>query len=144
MGSGLYVGRSVQELPVFQVTNTAATFPVLNGELLLLKGILEIQNLSGCLGVAAVGASVGIKGVTNCIKFTACVCLDAHRYLQSIVETILIYQHFKKLTPEQHTAKQELVDFWMDFLVEATKTDVSVVRFPVSGWLGGMECCGFK
>ncbi|XP_054675438.1 mitogen-activated protein kinase kinase kinase 5 isoform X2 [Grus americana] len=52
-------------------------------------------------------------------------------YLKSIVETILIYQHFKKLTPEQHTAKQELVDFWMDFLVEATKTDVSVVRFPV-------------
>lgn len=66
MGSGLHVGRSVQELPVFQVTNTAATFPVLNGELLLLlKGILEIQNLSGCLGVAAVGASVGIKGITN-------------------------------------------------------------------------------
>ncbi|XP_025977072.1 mitogen-activated protein kinase kinase kinase 5 isoform X2 [Dromaius novaehollandiae] len=52
-------------------------------------------------------------------------------YLKSIVETVLIYQHFKKLNPEQHTAKQELVDFWMDFLVEATKTDVSVVRFPV-------------
>ncbi|OXB68432.1 hypothetical protein ASZ78_010053 [Callipepla squamata] len=52
-------------------------------------------------------------------------------YLKSIVDTILIYQHFKKLNPEQHTAKQELVDFWMDFLVEATKTDVSVVRFPV-------------
>ncbi|XP_074804590.1 mitogen-activated protein kinase kinase kinase 5 isoform X1 [Natator depressus] len=52
-------------------------------------------------------------------------------YLKSIVETILIYQHFKKLYPEQHVAKQELVDFWMDFLVEATKTDVSVVRFPV-------------
>lgn len=61
-------------------------------------------------------------------------CLDDHRYLKSIVETILIYQHFKKLTPE-HTAKQELVDFWMDFLVEATKTDVSVVRFPVSDWV---------
>ncbi|KYO19067.1 mitogen-activated protein kinase kinase kinase 5 isoform X2 [Alligator mississippiensis] len=52
-------------------------------------------------------------------------------YLKSIVETILIYQHFKKLNPEQHVAKQELVDFWMDFLVEATKTDVSIVRFPV-------------
>ncbi|XP_071405245.1 mitogen-activated protein kinase kinase kinase 5 isoform X2 [Pithys albifrons albifrons] len=51
-------------------------------------------------------------------------------YLKTIVETILIYQHFKKLTPE-HTATQELVDFWMDFLVEATKTDVTVVRFPV-------------
>ncbi|XP_060229462.1 mitogen-activated protein kinase kinase kinase 5 isoform X3 [Meriones unguiculatus] len=52
-------------------------------------------------------------------------------YLKSIVETILIYKHFVKLTTEQPTAKQELVDFWMDFLVEATKTDVTVVRFPV-------------
>lgn len=54
------------------------------------------------------------------------------RYLKSIVETILIYKHFVKLTTEQPVAKQELVDFWMDFLVEATKTDVTVVRFPVS------------
>ncbi|XP_024614813.1 mitogen-activated protein kinase kinase kinase 5 isoform X1 [Neophocaena asiaeorientalis asiaeorientalis] len=52
-------------------------------------------------------------------------------YLKSIVETILIYKHFVKLTSEQPVAKQELVDFWMDFLVEATKTDVTVVRFPV-------------
>uniref|UniRef100_A0A8D2C510 mitogen-activated protein kinase kinase kinase n=1 Tax=Sus scrofa TaxID=9823 RepID=A0A8D2C510_PIG len=52
-------------------------------------------------------------------------------YLKSIVETILIYKHFVKLTSEQPIAKQELVDFWMDFLVEATKTDVTVVRFPV-------------
>nr|XP_060609417.1 mitogen-activated protein kinase kinase kinase 5 isoform X1 [Anolis sagrei ordinatus] len=52
-------------------------------------------------------------------------------YLKSIVETILIYQHFKKLNPEQQIAKNDLVDFWMDFLVEATKSDVSVVRFPV-------------
>lgn len=74
---------------------------------------------------------------TGCTKFTVYICLDDHRYLKSIVETILIYQHFKKLTPEQHMAKQELVDFWMDFLVEATKTDVSVVRFPVSGWFFG-------
>uniref|UniRef100_A0A8C0LB18 mitogen-activated protein kinase kinase kinase n=1 Tax=Canis lupus dingo TaxID=286419 RepID=A0A8C0LB18_CANLU len=52
-------------------------------------------------------------------------------YLKSIVETILIYKHFVKLTTDQPVAKQELVDFWMDFLVEATKTDVTVVRFPV-------------
>ncbi|XP_036171998.1 mitogen-activated protein kinase kinase kinase 5 isoform X5 [Myotis myotis] len=52
-------------------------------------------------------------------------------YLKSIVETILIYKHFVKLTTEQPVAIQELVDFWMDFLVEATKTDVTVVRFPV-------------
>uniref|UniRef100_A0A8C6TQH3 Mitogen-activated protein kinase kinase kinase 5 n=1 Tax=Neogobius melanostomus TaxID=47308 RepID=A0A8C6TQH3_9GOBI len=52
-------------------------------------------------------------------------------YLGSLVETILIYQHFKKPCTEQPAPKQEMVDFWMDFLVEATKKDVSSVRFPV-------------
>ncbi|XP_075893755.1 mitogen-activated protein kinase kinase kinase 5 isoform X1 [Nelusetta ayraudi] len=52
-------------------------------------------------------------------------------YLRSLVETILIYQHFHKPGVEQPAPKQELVDFWMDFLVEATKTDVTSVRFPV-------------
>ncbi|KAM8831869.1 mitogen-activated protein kinase kinase kinase 5 [Spinachia spinachia] len=52
-------------------------------------------------------------------------------YLGSLVETILIYQQFKKPGVEQPAPKQELVDFWMDFLVEATKKDVSSVRFPV-------------
>lgn len=49
------------------------------------------------------------------------------------METILIYQQFKKPGMDQPAPKQELVDFWMDFLVEATKKDVSSVRFPVSG-----------
>lgn len=53
------------------------------------------------------------------------------RYLRSLVETILIYQHFNKPGVEQPAPKQELVDFWMDFLVEATKKDVTSVRFPV-------------
>lgn len=53
------------------------------------------------------------------------------RYLCSLVETILIYQHFKKPSTEPPGPKQELLDFWMDFLVEATKKDVSSVRFPV-------------
>lgn len=52
-------------------------------------------------------------------------------YIKSTVEVILMHQHFKKQSPEQHVAKQELVDFWMDFLVESTKSDVAVVRFPV-------------
>ncbi|XP_072301251.1 mitogen-activated protein kinase kinase kinase 5 isoform X3 [Eucyclogobius newberryi] len=52
-------------------------------------------------------------------------------YLRSLVETILIYQHFKKPGTEQPAPKQELVDFWMDFLVESTNKDVSSVRFPV-------------
>ncbi|TMS12539.1 Mitogen-activated protein kinase kinase kinase 5 [Larimichthys crocea] len=54
-------------------------------------------------------------------------------YLRSLVETILIYQQFKKPGMEQPAPKQELVDFWMDFLVEATKKDVSSVRFPTKG-----------
>ncbi|KAI4898971.1 hypothetical protein NFI96_025883, partial [Prochilodus magdalenae] len=52
-------------------------------------------------------------------------------YLCSLVETILIYQHFKKPSSESPGPKQELLDFWMDFMVEATKKDVSSVRFPV-------------
>lgn len=61
-----------------------------------------------------------------------CLYLLMFRYLKSIVETILIYKHFVKVTTEQPVDIQELMDFWMDFLVEATKTDVTVVRFPVS------------
>uniref|UniRef100_A0A8B9JR23 mitogen-activated protein kinase kinase kinase n=1 Tax=Astyanax mexicanus TaxID=7994 RepID=A0A8B9JR23_ASTMX len=52
-------------------------------------------------------------------------------YLCSLVETILIYQHFRKPSSEPPGPRQELVDFWMDFMVEATKKDVSSVRFPV-------------
>lgn len=52
-------------------------------------------------------------------------------YLNSVVETILIYQKFRKPNLEKPVSKQEVVDFWMDFLVESTNTDVSVVRFPV-------------
>ncbi|KAG8444447.1 hypothetical protein GDO86_009576 [Hymenochirus boettgeri] len=52
-------------------------------------------------------------------------------FLNSVVETILMYQHFKKHHQEQQIAKHELVDFWMDFIVESTNSDVSVVRFPV-------------
>nr|XP_061806510.1 mitogen-activated protein kinase kinase kinase 5-like [Nerophis lumbriciformis] len=52
-------------------------------------------------------------------------------YLRSLVETILIYQHFKKPCIEQPAPKLEVMDFWMDFLVEATKKDISSVRFPV-------------
>uniref|UniRef100_A0A4W4HFD6 mitogen-activated protein kinase kinase kinase n=1 Tax=Electrophorus electricus TaxID=8005 RepID=A0A4W4HFD6_ELEEL len=52
-------------------------------------------------------------------------------YLCSLVETFVIYQHFKKPSSEPLGPRQELMDFWMDFLVEATKKDVSSVRFPV-------------
>ncbi|KAK1170829.1 mitogen-activated protein kinase kinase kinase 5-like [Acipenser oxyrinchus oxyrinchus] len=52
-------------------------------------------------------------------------------YLRSLVETILIYQQFKEQNIEQPNPKLELMDFWMDFLVEATKKELSLVRFPV-------------
>ncbi|XP_041420450.1 mitogen-activated protein kinase kinase kinase 5 isoform X2 [Xenopus laevis] len=52
-------------------------------------------------------------------------------FLNSVVETILIYQHFKKPNQEQEVTNHELVDFWMDFLVESTSSNVSVIRFPV-------------
>uniref|UniRef100_A0A672R870 mitogen-activated protein kinase kinase kinase n=1 Tax=Sinocyclocheilus grahami TaxID=75366 RepID=A0A672R870_SINGR len=52
-------------------------------------------------------------------------------YLGSLVETILIYKHFTKPTTDPQAPKQELVDFWMDFMVEATKKDATSVRFPV-------------
>uniref|UniRef100_A0A671SYF4 mitogen-activated protein kinase kinase kinase n=1 Tax=Sinocyclocheilus anshuiensis TaxID=1608454 RepID=A0A671SYF4_9TELE len=51
-------------------------------------------------------------------------------YLGSLVETILIYKHFTKPTTDPQAPKQELVDFWMDFMVESTKKDVTSVRFP--------------
>lgn len=53
------------------------------------------------------------------------------RYLRSLVETILIYKHFTKPSIDPQAAKQELVDFWMDFMVESTQKDVTSVRFPV-------------
>ncbi|ROI57999.1 Mitogen-activated protein kinase kinase kinase 5 [Anabarilius grahami] len=52
-------------------------------------------------------------------------------YLRSLVETILIYKHFTKPSTDPQAAKQELVDFWMDFMVESTQKDVTSVRFPV-------------
>ncbi|XP_078255865.1 mitogen-activated protein kinase kinase kinase 5 [Rhinoraja longicauda] len=52
-------------------------------------------------------------------------------YLKSVVETIHIYQRFKKQTPEQPFENQDLMDFWMDFIVEATNEALSLVRFPV-------------
>ncbi|XP_060705912.1 mitogen-activated protein kinase kinase kinase 5 [Hemiscyllium ocellatum] len=52
-------------------------------------------------------------------------------YLKSVVQTIHIYQRFKKQTPEQPPECQELMDFWMDFIVEATNEAVTLVRFPV-------------
>lgn len=61
------------------------------------------------------------------------------RYLRSLVETILIYQHFNKAGVEQPAPKQELVDFWMDFLVEATKKDVTSVRFPVGAQVNPVQ-----
>lgn len=87
--------------------------------------------LAWCCSKPNVPAREGVfRPVVNFAPFCS------SRYLHSLVETILIYQQFNKPGAEQPVPKQELVDFWMDFLVEATKRDVSSVRFPVS-WGGG-------
>lgn len=79
-----------------------------------------------------------------CFSFLGTRCcvssLPGFRYLCSLVETILIYQHFTKPCVEQPSPRQELLDFWMDFLVEATKQDVSSVRFPVSNLARTLAC----
>ncbi|XP_030637021.1 mitogen-activated protein kinase kinase kinase 5 [Chanos chanos] len=51
-------------------------------------------------------------------------------YLASIMETYIMYKQFVK-PPEVRHPKQEIVDFWMELLVQACKPSVSTARCPV-------------
>ncbi|XP_048356706.1 mitogen-activated protein kinase kinase kinase 6 [Sphaerodactylus townsendi] len=51
-------------------------------------------------------------------------------YLNSIKETYTIYSHFKT-APDTWSPKQELVDFWLGFLMESCQTFVSTEQCPV-------------
>ncbi|KAL8220693.1 UNVERIFIED_CONTAM: Mitogen-activated protein kinase kinase kinase 6 [Gekko kuhli] len=51
-------------------------------------------------------------------------------YLNSIKETYTIYSHFKT-PPDTWSPKQELVDFWLGFLMESCQTFVSTEQCPV-------------
>ncbi|KAM6447117.1 mitogen-activated protein kinase kinase kinase 15 isoform 2-T2 [Liasis olivaceus] len=51
-------------------------------------------------------------------------------YLKSLVQNLILIQHFKKLTIE-HSPRQERLNFWLDIIVEATKEKNNGSRFPV-------------
>nr|XP_056702111.1 mitogen-activated protein kinase kinase kinase 6 [Euleptes europaea] len=51
-------------------------------------------------------------------------------YLNSIKETYIIYSHFK-IASDTWSPKQELVDFWLGFLMESCQTFVSTEQCPV-------------
>uniref|UniRef100_H3B611 mitogen-activated protein kinase kinase kinase n=1 Tax=Latimeria chalumnae TaxID=7897 RepID=H3B611_LATCH len=51
-------------------------------------------------------------------------------YLGSVMETVLLYKHFKKET-ERPSPKQDLINFWMEFLLEACKPALSKAQCPV-------------
>uniref|UniRef100_UPI00398E5E85 mitogen-activated protein kinase kinase kinase 5-like n=1 Tax=Pristiophorus japonicus TaxID=55135 RepID=UPI00398E5E85 len=52
-------------------------------------------------------------------------------YLASAMETYLLYRRFKTDTGEQHLAKQELVDFWMQFLLSICRNKAPTDKFLV-------------
>ncbi|XP_077193857.1 mitogen-activated protein kinase kinase kinase 6 isoform X2 [Paroedura picta] len=51
-------------------------------------------------------------------------------YLNSIKETYIIYSHFKPAS-DTWSPKQELVDFWLGFLMQSCETFVSTEQCPV-------------
>lgn len=55
-----------------------------------------------------------------------------HRYLVSVMETFLLYKHFQR-TPQVPSARQELADFWLGFLLEACQPFAATSHCPVRG-----------
>ncbi|KAM6115950.1 LOW QUALITY PROTEIN: mitogen-activated protein kinase kinase kinase 6 [Phoenicopterus ruber ruber] len=51
-------------------------------------------------------------------------------YLVSMMETFLLYKHFQK-SPQVPSARQELADFWLGFLLEACQPFVATPCCPV-------------
>lgn len=58
------------------------------------------------------------------------------RYLVSVMETFLLYKHFQK-SPPVPSARQELADFWLAFLLAACQPFVPAPRCPVRWACGG-------
>ncbi|XP_051892091.1 mitogen-activated protein kinase kinase kinase 5 isoform X2 [Pristis pectinata] len=52
-------------------------------------------------------------------------------YLASAMETYLLYRRFKTDVNEQHNVKQELVDFWMEFLLSICRNKAPTDKFLV-------------
>lgn len=65
------------------------------------------------------------------------------RYLRSLVQNLLLIQRFKKPITE-HSPRQELLNFWLDIIFEATNEVTNGLRFPVryAKW-GGRVVCSF-
>uniref|UniRef100_UPI00398F40AE mitogen-activated protein kinase kinase kinase 15 n=1 Tax=Pristiophorus japonicus TaxID=55135 RepID=UPI00398F40AE len=51
-------------------------------------------------------------------------------YLRSVVQNLMLLQQFQKINSD-NSPKQECLNFWMDIIVEATKTNTNGLRFPV-------------
>ncbi|XP_036072031.1 mitogen-activated protein kinase kinase kinase 5 isoform X2 [Oryzias melastigma] len=51
-------------------------------------------------------------------------------FVSSLMETYTLYRQFAKL-PEARSPKQDTVDFWVELLLESSKTTVSTDRCPV-------------
>ncbi|XP_063161222.1 mitogen-activated protein kinase kinase kinase 15 isoform X2 [Candoia aspera] len=51
-------------------------------------------------------------------------------YLKSLLQNLVLIQHFKKLTIE-HSPRQKRLNFWLDIIFEATKEKNNGLRFPV-------------
>ncbi|XP_042649825.1 mitogen-activated protein kinase kinase kinase 6 isoform X1 [Tyto alba] len=51
-------------------------------------------------------------------------------YLVSVMETFLLYKHFQR-SPQVPSARQELADFWLGFLLEACQPFVPAPHCPV-------------
>lgn len=59
-----------------------------------------------------------------------------HRNYKSTVDNIVLINKLRRKYDDEEDIKTEektIFDFWMDYFVEATKTDVDdCIRFPVS------------
>uniref|UniRef100_A0A672ZQV7 mitogen-activated protein kinase kinase kinase n=1 Tax=Sphaeramia orbicularis TaxID=375764 RepID=A0A672ZQV7_9TELE len=51
-------------------------------------------------------------------------------YIASIMETYILYRQFAKL-PEVRSPKQDMLDFWMELLLQACKPTISTNRCPI-------------
>ncbi|XP_072440929.1 mitogen-activated protein kinase kinase kinase 15 [Chiloscyllium punctatum] len=51
-------------------------------------------------------------------------------YMKSLVQNLILLQQFQKINSD-HSPKQECLNFWMDIIVEATRTNICGLRFPV-------------
>ncbi|NWZ25659.1 M3K6 kinase, partial [Asarcornis scutulata] len=95
------------------------------------KGSLEelrhYWDVGFCLGAGILANDLGkvIQASEKLYKLNA-----PSWYLVSVMETFLLYKHFQK-SPPVPSARQELADFWLAFLLAACQPFVPAPRCPV-------------